>query len=122
MDYTLALDHDLVAYPNRDSTVYRDRYHIPEARTLVRNTMRYNGFPEIIKALANVGYLDDQKVEYLSPSLTVGLTWKDLTRIIIQAPTSEERYEVIGYRGSKTDVFQRSHANHPSQDRIRYIP
>lgn len=25
-----------VAYPNRDSTPYKERYHIPEAQTIIR--------------------------------------------------------------------------------------
>jgi saccharopine dehydrogenase-like NADP-dependent oxidoreductase len=34
-----------VAYPNRDSTGYKERYGIPEAQTMVRGTLRYQGFP-----------------------------------------------------------------------------
>ena len=29
------------AYPNRDSTPYKERYNIPEARTIIRGTLRY---------------------------------------------------------------------------------
>ncbi|KII84993.1 hypothetical protein PLICRDRAFT_116968 [Plicaturopsis crispa FD-325 SS-3] len=40
-----------VAYPNRDSVPFREFYAIPEAETVVRGTLRYQGFPEFIKAL-----------------------------------------------------------------------
>lgn len=32
----LSLGFALVAYPNRDSTPYRERYNIPEAETIIR--------------------------------------------------------------------------------------
>lgn len=54
-----------VGYPNRDSTPYTVRYNIPECRDLVRGTLRYKGFPEFVKVLGNIGFLDVDKVEYL---------------------------------------------------------
>lgn len=38
---------------------YRERYGIPETRTVARETLRYAGFPEFVKVLVDVGYLDD---------------------------------------------------------------
>jgi saccharopine dehydrogenase (NADP+, L-glutamate forming) len=40
-----------VAYPNRDSTPFRELYDIPEAQTLIRGTLRYQGFPEFVRVL-----------------------------------------------------------------------
>ena len=34
-----------VAYPNRNSTPFKEFYRIPEAETVVRGTLRYQGFP-----------------------------------------------------------------------------
>ncbi len=36
----------LEVYPNRDSLIYRDKYHIGEVRTLIRGTFRYPGWCE----------------------------------------------------------------------------
>jgi len=38
-------------YPNRDSVPYKDLYGIPEAKTIMRGTFRYEGWCEIIDAL-----------------------------------------------------------------------
>jgi saccharopine dehydrogenase-like NADP-dependent oxidoreductase len=38
-------------YPNRDSIPYKELYGIPEAKTIMRGTFRYEGWCEIIDAL-----------------------------------------------------------------------
>ncbi|OAJ36160.1 saccharopine dehydrogenase, variant 1 [Batrachochytrium dendrobatidis JEL423] len=53
-------------YPNRDSTPYNERYAIPECKTLLRGTLRYQGFPMFIKALVTLGFLNDAHVDCLS--------------------------------------------------------
>ncbi|KAK7454487.1 hypothetical protein VKT23_011242 [Stygiomarasmius scandens] len=58
-----------VAYPNRDSTPFREWYRIDgdgEGETVVRGTLRYQGFPEFIKALVEVGWLDGEEKAWLS--------------------------------------------------------
>lgn len=50
---------NFVAYPNRDSTPFREWYNIPEAETCIRGTLRYGGFPEFVLALVKIGFLDD---------------------------------------------------------------
>ncbi|KAF9430821.1 saccharopine dehydrogenase (NADP+, L-glutamate-forming) [Podila epigama] len=57
-----------VGYPNRDSSPYKERYNIPEAHTILRGTLRYAGFPEFVKALVDIGFLDDAPQEFLAPS------------------------------------------------------
>ena len=81
---------DLVAYPNRDSTPYRKCYDIPEASTVIRNTLRYTKFPGIIKALADIGFLEDGNVPYLDIT-RAPLPWKDVTRSITNALSPSER-------------------------------
>jgi saccharopine dehydrogenase-like NADP-dependent oxidoreductase len=41
----------LDVYPNRDSVPYKELYGIPEAKTIMRGTFRYEGWCEIIDAL-----------------------------------------------------------------------
>jgi hypothetical protein len=54
-----------VAYPNRDSTPFKEWYGIPEAETVVRGTLRYQGFPEFIKALVDIGFLSAEEKGWL---------------------------------------------------------
>ncbi|SCU92762.1 LAFA_0F12684g1_1 [Lachancea sp. 'fantastica'] len=53
----------LVCYPNRDSTPFKDLYEIPEAETVIRGTLRFQGFPEFVKVLVDVGMLKDEENE-----------------------------------------------------------
>ncbi|KAI6018483.1 Saccharopine dehydrogenase-domain-containing protein [Pisolithus microcarpus] len=76
-----------VAYPNRNSVPFREFYNIPEAETIVRGTLRYQGFPEFIKALVDLGWLDATEKEWL----TENLTWAEVTQRAIGANDTSER-------------------------------
>jgi spermidine synthase / saccharopine dehydrogenase (NADP+, L-glutamate-forming) len=76
-----------VAYPNRDSTPYREWYNIPEADTVVRGTLRYQGFPEFIRTLIQLGWLDAQPKEWV----TEGITWAEATKRASGAKAASER-------------------------------
>ncbi|KAF4471394.1 saccharopine dehydrogenase, partial [Fusarium albosuccineum] len=73
-----------VAYPNRDSTPYKERYNIPEAQTIVRGTLRYQGFPQFIRVLVDLGFLEDTPVE----ALTKPISWQEATKAIIGAASA----------------------------------
>ncbi|OMH83912.1 Saccharopine dehydrogenase [NADP(+), L-glutamate-forming] [Zancudomyces culisetae] len=75
----------LVGYPNRDSSIYKERYNIPEAQTVIRGTLRFQGFPEFVKALVDIGFLDTTEQEFLSKSSTEPLTWNVLTARLVGA-------------------------------------
>ena len=75
-----------VAYPNRDSTPFREWYNIPEAETVVRGTLRYQGFPAFIKALVDTGFLNAEEKEWLKE----GIEWKEVTRQAVGAESSDE--------------------------------
>jgi len=77
-----------VAYPNRDSVPFKEWYNIPEAETVVRGTLRYQGFPEFIGALVELGWLDAGKKEWLKD----GLTWAEVMQKTIGANDATERY------------------------------
>ncbi|KAF8457969.1 Saccharopine dehydrogenase [Terfezia claveryi] len=74
--YFIYPGYAFIAYPNRDSTEYRERYNIPEAETIIRGTLRYQGFAEFIKAFVDLGFLDETPVEFLAKT-SQPLTWKD---------------------------------------------
>lgn len=77
-----------VAYPNRDSTPFREFYEIPEAQTIVRGTIRYQGFPAFIKTLVDMGFLSETPQAYLKPDST--LPWKEVTTRVLGADNSTE--------------------------------
>lgn len=96
-----------VGYPNRDSTVYPEKYQIPEAKNVVRGTLRYQGFPEMIRTLVDIGFLSDEPQEFLnSPS-----TWKEATQKVVGAASSSEE-DLVAAVVSKTsfkDDEQKQH-------------
>lgn len=75
-----------VAYPNRDSTPYKERYNIPEAQTIVRGTLRYQGFPEFVRTLVQTGFLTETPVDVLSKPVS----WREATKAIVGASSSSE--------------------------------
>ena len=76
-----------VAYPNRNSVPFREFYNIPEAETVIRGTLRYQGFPEFVKALVALGWLNLEKKEWLKD----GLTWAQIMQQAIGASDASER-------------------------------
>jgi len=89
-----------VAYPNRDSTPYKERYDIPEAQTIIRGTLRYSGFPEFVRVLVDIGFLSEEKQEFLQPSDTP-ISWAEATKQILKA-TSAKESDLIWAISSKT--------------------
>jgi len=97
--YFIYPGYAFVAYPNRDSTPYKERYNIPEAKTIIRGTLRYQGFPEYIKALVDIGFLSEDSKDYLKAGTT--RAWKDVTAKIVGAASDKEE-DIIAAIESKT--------------------
>ncbi|KAK5077185.1 saccharopine dehydrogenase (NADP+, L-glutamate-forming) [Lithohypha guttulata] len=76
-----------VAYGNRDSTPFAEKYNIPEAKTLVRGTLRYQGFPQFIKVLVDIGFLSEDKRDFLSDK---PIPWAEATAKIVGATSHSE--------------------------------
>ncbi|KAJ5606103.1 hypothetical protein N7510_008884 [Penicillium lagena] len=76
-----------VGYPNRDSTPFREKYEIPEAQTVIRGTLRYQGFPEMIKVLVDTGFLSDEP----NPVFDKPIAWKDATKALLGATSASEQ-------------------------------
>jgi alpha-aminoadipic semialdehyde synthase len=74
---------NLVGYANRDSIKYADIYGVAkECNTLLRGTLRYNGFAEAIRALKTVGLLSVDRKEIFNPMQGPDLTWKQIIAIL----------------------------------------
>ncbi|TVY67403.1 Saccharopine dehydrogenase [NADP(+),L-glutamate-forming] [Lachnellula suecica] len=84
--YFIYPGYAFVAYPNRDSTPYKERYSIPEAQTIIRGTLRYQGFPEFVRVLVDMGFLSDDAQDYLKEPIP----WKEATQKILTATSSSE--------------------------------
>ncbi|KAF8151352.1 saccharopine dehydrogenase [Crassisporium funariophilum] len=84
-----------VAYPNRDSVPFKEYYNIPEAETVVRGTLRYQGFPEFIKALVQLGWLDASEKEWLKE----GLTWAQVMQNTLGTNDANESTLVAKVKG-----------------------
>jgi len=84
-----------VAYPNRDSTPFQQFYNIPEADTVIRGTLRYQGFPEFIKALVELGWLDASEKEWLKE----GLTWAQVMQNTLGTNDADESTLITRVKG-----------------------
>lgn len=82
--YFIYPGYAFVAYPNRDSIPYKERYNIPEAQTIVRGTLRYQGFPQFIRALVDLGFFEETPIEVLNKPIA----WREATQTIIGATSS----------------------------------
>lgn len=97
------------AYPNRDSTPFRERYDIPEAQTLIRGTLRYQGNPAMVQTLRDLGLLSEDTQPFLQTDTT---TWKEAFARILGASSSAES-DLIWAVSSKTQF-----ASNEDKDRI----
>ncbi|MGA1848878.1 MAG: saccharopine dehydrogenase C-terminal domain-containing protein [Thermoplasmatota archaeon] len=59
-------------YPNRDSVPYAEIYGIPDARTVLRGTLRNMGWCDTWKGLHDIGVLEEKK--------TTALTYHDMMK------------------------------------------
>lgn len=77
-----------VAYPNRDSTPFKQWYNIPEAETVIRGTLRYQGFPEFILALVKLGFLEEEAKPFLAYNTKA--SWAEVTANMVGASSTSE--------------------------------
>ncbi|KAJ8609435.1 hypothetical protein MRB53_039106 [Persea americana] len=77
------------AYPNRDSTPFRERYAIPEAQTVIRGTLRYQGNPAFVQTLQDLGLLSTVEHDFLQSSQPA-LSWREAFAKIIRATSSSD--------------------------------
>lgn len=94
--YYIYPGYAFVAYPNRDSTPYKGRYMMPEADTIIRGTLRYQGFPEFIRTLVDIGFLSDEEQAFLKHvDDQPVLSWSDATAKVVGSTTSKERSVLV---------------------------
>ncbi|RSL48842.1 hypothetical protein CEP53_009406 [Fusarium sp. AF-6] len=78
--------YSFVAYPNRNSVPFREAYGIPEAHTVIRGSLRYEGNPAMVKALIDLGWINPEE----KPWLKEGMTWAQIQQKATGASSAEE--------------------------------
>ena len=68
----------LEVYPNRDSLPYIESYGIPHVQDMFRGTLRYPGWCDTLKAIVDLGWLDETERTDLK-----GLSFADLVRRLL---------------------------------------
>ncbi|XP_065829633.1 alpha-aminoadipic semialdehyde synthase, mitochondrial-like [Oscarella lobularis] len=94
----------LEGYPNRDSTIYVEKYGLETAHTILRGTLRYKGFGSALDTLFQSGLLSGEKHPLLQPDAK-SLTWLQLMRALV-AETDVSASEL------KSRLFDRFERNH----------
>lgn len=84
--YFIYPGYALVCYPNRDSTTYKELYNIPEAQTVIRGTLRFQGFPEFVKVLVDMGFLKEDP----NPIFSKPIAWNKAVSEYIGAKSTSE--------------------------------
>lgn len=78
-DYVTPMDFlpgfNLEGYPNRDSTSYTELYGISEAHTLIRGTLRYKGYTDVLLGLVRLGLLSAEQHPSVHPQ-GPSLSWR----------------------------------------------
>ncbi|ORZ25317.1 saccharopine dehydrogenase [Absidia repens] len=78
-----------VGYGNRDSTPYDKRYNIPEANTIIRGTLRYDGFCQFVKALFKLGFLSEDAQASLAQDAPE-IAWNQVIANVSGAKSTQE--------------------------------
>eukprot|EP00698_Gefionella_okellyi_P021065 TRINITY_DN6716_c0_g1_i2.p2 TRINITY_DN6716_c0_g1~~TRINITY_DN6716_c0_g1_i2.p2 ORF type:complete len:388 (-),score=119.52 TRINITY_DN6716_c0_g1_i2:20-1183(-) len=68
---------NLEGYPNRDSAVYADAYGIPDAKKVLRGTLRYSGYAEVVSTMNTFGLLEETPLNATS--------WFDLMKTLTKS-------------------------------------
>ncbi len=84
---------ELEGYANRNSLGYQQSYDIPEARTILRGTLRYRGFCDILQAARKLGLLDLES-DKVAPSDTP--SWNDLMQALHGYRIHDEARKQLG--------------------------
>jgi saccharopine dehydrogenase-like NADP-dependent oxidoreductase len=76
-------------YPNRDSTPYKDIYGLKDALTVKRGTYRNIGWCETLRAIVNLGLIDETPLEYVK-----GNTYRKTLATFLKANENEVQQAV----------------------------
>ena len=84
----------LEVYPNRDSMPYIESYGIPTVKTMFRGTLRYPGWCETLKAIVDLGLLDEEERDDIE-----GLSYGQLIARVIGSDGSDLKKDLADHIG-----------------------
>ncbi len=85
---------ELEVYPNRDSIPYIESYGIPTVRSMYRGTLRYPGWCNTLKAIVDLGILDETERKDLG-----GLTFAQWTGRLLGLKGAATANDLAGHFG-----------------------
>lgn len=89
---------DFEAYPNRNSLPYIETYGIRSTKTMLRGTLRNLGWCKTLKAIIELGLLDEEEREW------TGFTYRDFLRHVMNNPSEEDMKKALSnYLGIEED-------------------
>jgi saccharopine dehydrogenase-like NADP-dependent oxidoreductase len=88
----------LEMYPNRDSLGYIDTYGLKGIKNMFRGTIRYPGWCETLKALSDLGLMDDEEREW-----EPGTSYRDLLASFLPAGSGTLVERLAGHLGIDRD-------------------
>lgn len=83
-------------YPNRDSVPYKELYGLKDALTVMRGTYRYPGWCDTLKAIVDIGLVDD--------TLQENLTGKSYVEMMAEITNVTELNDVISTTAEKLGI------------------
>ncbi|KAF7316341.1 Saccharopine dehydrogenase [Mycena indigotica] len=113
--YSIPPNFSFVAFPNRNSLPFQTYYNIPEAETVIRSTLRHEGFTEFVIAFSKLGLLDSEPKEWLQD----GIEWRELTRRLAGANAYDE--ETLASRIKTICSFSSDLENDRIVDGLRWL-
>jgi saccharopine dehydrogenase (NADP+, L-glutamate forming) len=72
----------------------------PKLKPSFRGTLRYQGFPEFVRVLVDIGFLSEETKDFLKPS-DKPLSWAEATQKVLNASSNQES-DLIWAISSKT--------------------
>lgn len=90
---------ELEVYPNRDSMPYVESYGIPTVKSMFRGTLRYPGWCMTLKAIVDLGLLDETERDDLA-----GLTYGKLLARLINSNGANLKQDLAARLGIPTDA------------------
>ncbi|KAM9853985.1 alpha-aminoadipic semialdehyde synthase, mitochondrial [Aulostomus maculatus] len=111
MDSAVPMDFlpgfNLEGFPNRDSTIYAEPYGIQTAHTLIRGTLRFQGFSKAMSGFVQLGLISAESCPLLQQTSS-SVSWKELLcqQLRLSPAVSQEAFEDAVHQHVEKDDFK----------------
>lgn len=90
---------ELEVYPNRDSMPYIETYGIPTVTSMFRGTLRYPGWCDTLKKIADLGFLDETERDDMK-----GMTYGELLARLIDSDGADLKADLAAFFSIPADA------------------